>query len=195
MPQTPAPAAANLEALSGRLLDAARLAERVAEASLGKVRMLFLLGLLAAIWLGYALAEAFTMGLPATLTAMFVLALPALTMGWVYRMLREAKGLPQRVSQLLGRLKNRAAEVQTRFRSAAPGNDNQGGNRLTDLLRVGRVLAEVRALSGEAEEASAAFAGVVMLTNPLFAIVATLASGATLLLILTALVTGLVYLF
>lgn len=195
MPQTPSPAAANLDALSGRLLDAARLAERIAEASVGKVRTLFLLGLLAAVWLGYVFAEAFTMGLPAALTTVLILALPALLMGWVYRMLREAKGLPQRVTEMLGRVKSRAAEVQTRFRADAPGAGNAGGNKLTDLLRVGRVLAEVKALSGEAEEATAAFAGVVMLTNPLFAIVTTLASGVTLLLILTAFVTGLVYLF
>ncbi len=194
MAQTNSPGGSSFAALSGRLLEAAQLAERIAAKSLGKVRLLFLLGVLSALWLAYAIGQAFGFNLVPALLVFALLASPAAMVGWLYFSLRSAQGLPQRVNGLLVRLQARAGEYQ---KSAAPpvaGSAGAGG-KLFDLLRLGRMLVEVQSLSGEAREITAVFAGVALVANPLFFIVILLSGAATLALMTAALISGLFHVF
>ena len=183
----------SIGALSGRLLDAARLAETIADKSLGKVRLLFLLGVLSALWLTYVMGKAFSFGLWPTLILFSVVILPAAMMGWLYFSLRSAQGLPQRINGLLVKLQSRAGEF--RQLPETPHPQDTGSGRLSGLLQLGRMIAEVSSLSGEAREITAAFAGVVMITNPLFIFFLFLAGGATLVLITAALISGIFHVF
>ncbi|HEU0199286.1 MAG TPA: hypothetical protein VFR86_02520 [Burkholderiaceae bacterium] len=176
-----------------RLVRIAQAAETVALRSVSKVRTMFLIGLLASVWLTYFVQRALDAGPWTALLVFVVLALPPLLLFKLYRALHEIVGLPQRLRETIAQVKGKTAEFQQRFRAQAPAPGEVRG-RFSDLLRLGRTALEVKSFGDEAQDILAVFGSALAVANPLFLVVMAGATAVTLVLLLAALGTGLVYL-
>lgn len=188
-----------LKGLVDKLLSFARAAESVAKRLVGKVRALALLGLLAAGWLTYACVMTFEMSLATALIVAAVLFVAPALLWKLYGTLNSTIGLPQRVTDTAARIMSKANEYRAYYQSlpqsGADPDQSKSKPTLRKLWQTGKSLLEAKSLGGEAQELVAQAGGALVLTNPLFAIVLGVASAASLLLFLIAVVVGLAFLF
>jgi hypothetical protein len=103
---------ARLDAVLEKVLPFARIADALARGSVGKVRTLAQLGVLAAVWIAYACADTFGWQL-ATLVPVFVLTvIPAALLWKIHSTLHATVGLPQRIIDCAARVADKASEFR-----------------------------------------------------------------------------------
>lgn len=169
-----------------KLLRAARISEAIALRTYRKVRNLFFIGVLSCIWLAYYFMYSFELSLRQTALIFLLIVLPPLLIGKLCLVLQEIIGLPDRLLEMIRKVKNQTVSFQQKIPDQKP--------KLSQLWRLGQVLLEVKSLGDEAREILSLFSAVLILSNPIFAVVTGLAGATTFLLLLLALVTGLLYL-
>ncbi len=184
-----------LDAVAEKALHIARIAEAVALRNVKKVRILFLIGILVAVWLSYYVARSFELTPVSALWILLLFALPPLVLGKLCGMLRKAIGLPQRLLQVIERIKGRTAELEQRLKSRASPQPADQRAKLSELWRLGKVLLEVKSLGGEAREIASVLGEALILANPVFTVLLVLSAAVTLSLLIVAIGTGLLYAF
>lgn len=194
VPTTNKPAEpARLDALIQKVLPFATMADAFARRTVGKVRTLAMLGLLASGWIAYACTDTFDLGL-ATLLIMFaVIALPAAILWKVHGVLADTIGLPQRIRDTAMRAVGKAEEYRQQFATKHPLDPSAQKPRLKHLVRAGKVMFEVKALGDEAQDLVSASAGAMVLANPMFLIVFAVTMGLVFVLIGIAAIVALAY--
>jgi hypothetical protein len=181
------------EAVIEKLLQVARMAEAVALRSNKKVRSLAFGGILSACWLTYYFIHTFALSLPNALWIFVLLAVPGLVLGKMYLTLKGTVGLPQRLLGVIDKIKGKTAEFHQKFESQKQLNPVNSKPRFSDLWRLGKTLFEVKSLSDEAREMVSLLGGATILLNPVFAGIMAVAGAITVLLFITAVITGLLY--
>jgi hypothetical protein len=179
-------------ALGTRLLAAARVAETVAQRSGGKLRLVWLLGLLAAAWLGWRLQARLDLSLPMAAIVLLVLALPALLLRKLQAMLTGVIGLPQRVIATFGEVQGTLLQLQQQMLADEPVIKRRP--KLRDLLDFGRAIIEARALGARARGVVGALGGAAFVANPGFLVAVLASTGVVLALTAIAALSVLVYL-
>lgn len=171
----------------------AKVADALARRTVGKVRTLSLLGLLAAIWLAYACAGAFEWSLGGVLALLLPLVIPAAVLWKIHGMLRSVIGVPQRIANAAARACGKAVEYRELYeRREQRGAGAKVGFR--ELWRTAKSVLELKALADEGQDLVAAIGGALVLANPLFGIVLAVGSVLTLLLVLVAALVGVAHL-
>jgi hypothetical protein len=182
-----------LDALLQKVLPFASVADAFARRSVGKVRTLALLGLLAAGWICYACADTFGWGLRTLLIVFPFVALPAAVLWQMQRTLRATIGLPQRIRDTAMGMVGKAEEYRERFAKRHALDPVAQRPRLTHLWRTGKALLEVKSLGDEAQQIVSTSAGAMVVANPVFLIVFGCATAAVLVIVGVAGIVGLAY--
>ncbi len=182
-----------LEAIAEKIFRIAQAAEAVALRTVKKVQILCLVGILSAAWLTYYCVQYFQPTLLTGLSIFLVLAVPSALLGISYGKLRNTIGLPQRLLGNLERIKGKTTELQHRLKTAGQANPAIRKGRFSELWQLSKVMLEVKSLGGEASAMASVLGEVLILANPLFAVVMGAAGAIVLLLLLAALGTGLIY--
>lgn len=172
-----------LDALLQKILPFARAAEAFARRSIGKVRTLAILGVLAALWIAYASAVTFEWELSTLLIVFALSAIPAALLAKIHGMLRAAIGLPQRVVDCANGLAGKAVEYRRLYDSRGTASPVATRPKFRELWRTGKSLVEIKALGDEAREIVSLAGGALVLANPAFAIVLACATGLTVVLV------------
>jgi hypothetical protein len=176
-----------------KALAIARTAEAVALRSVKKVQLLFLIGIVSAIWLTYYVAHNFELTLVNAFWVLLVFALPPLVLGRLYGTLRRTIGLPQRLRQRIEKIKGKTAELGSRLNTSTSSEPEDKAAKLSELRRHGKVLLEVRSLGGEAQEIAVVLGEALVLANPIFTLLLLVSTGFTVSLLLVAIGTWLVH--
>lgn len=179
------------EGLKDKLLKVVETGVRLANRNIDYVRTLAVLGIAASLWLGYYTGQLLSLSLPATLAICTVLLLPALLLGKLFFALREVQELPARLDHFLAGFKSSLEEYHQKARARLRTSEPK--RRLADLLSFGRDLREILRLARNTGGLAEAIGGAMVLGNPVFLVFVLVASGATALLILIAVVTLLVF--
>ena len=178
-----------------KALAVARTAEAVALRSVNKVRLLFLIGIVAAVWLTYYVAHTFELTVVSASWVLLLFALPPLVLGKLYGTLRRTIGLPQRLRERIESIKGRTAELGDRVKTSMASESADKAVKFSNLWRQGRVLVELKAFGGEAHEIVSVLGEALILANPVFGVVLLVATAVTLSLLLVAIGTWLVHVF
>ncbi len=181
------------EALKDKLLAVVERGVGLANRNVGYVRNLAVLGLLSSAWLGFYLQQLLSSPWSVTLPLLFVLLLPVLFLGKLFFTLRDIQELPVRLEQCFRGFKSSFEDYHQQFKARI--QDARHKRRLSELISLGKDFREVLRLVRNTDELSTAIGGAVVLGNPVFLIVMLIASGATALLILLAVVTLLLFVF
>lgn len=182
-----------LDAIVQKVLPFASAADAFARRSLGKVRTLAMLGLLAGAWISYACADTFDWRLPTFLIMLPIFALPPALLWKIPRTLHATIGLPQRIHETATRFAGKAAEYRQRYANRHPLDPTAQKPRLKQLWQAGQVMLEVRSMGGEAQEIVSASAGALVLANPLFLVVLGCATATAMVLIGVAAIVAVAY--
>jgi hypothetical protein len=182
-----------LDALLQKVLPFASVADAFARRSVGKVRTLAMLGVLAAGWICYACADTFDWGLRTLLIVFPLVALPAAVLWQMQRTLRATIGLPQRVRDTAMGMLGKAEEYRERFAKRHPQDPVAQKPRLSQLWRTGKALLEVKALGDEAQKIVSVAAGAMVVGNPVFLIVFGVAVAVVVVIVGVAGIVGLTY--
>jgi hypothetical protein len=184
---------ARLDAVLEKVLPFARIADALARGSVGKVRTLAQLGVLAAVWIAYACADTFGWQL-ATLLPVFVLTvIPAALLWKIHSTLHATVGLPQRIIDCAARVADKASEFRQHYESRSQPSHVVTRPKFRQLWRAGKALLEIKALSDETREIVSLAGGALVLANPIFAIVLACATAAALVLTGIAAIVGVAY--
>ncbi len=181
------------DAVVDKAFHIARVAEAVALRSIKKVRVLFFIGMLSAVWLSYYVARSFELTLLSAAAVLLILALPPLVLGKLYGTLRKTVGLPQRLLQSIEKIKGRTAGLELKLAPGASQGSANKGAKLSELWRLGKMLLEVKSLSGEAREITSVLGDALILANPVFTVLLVISAVVTLTLLFVALGTGIAY--
>ena len=176
-----------------KALAIARTAEAVALRSVKKVQLLFVIGIVSAIWLAYYVAHSFDLTLVSALWVLLAFALPPLVLGKLYGTLRRTIGLPQRLRERIESIRGKTAELGSRLKTLPSAEPAGKAAKFSQLWRQGKVLLEVKSLGGEAQEVASVLGEALVLANPVFAVLLLVSSAVTLSLLLVAIGTWLVH--
>lgn len=168
-------------------------AEAVALRSVKKVQLLFLIGIVSAVWLTYYVAHSFELTLVSAFWVLLVLALPPLVLGKLYGTLRRTIGLPQRLRERIESIRGKTAELGSKLKTSTLSEPADKAAKLSQLWRNGKVLLELRSLGGEAQELASVLGEALVLANPVFTVLLLVSAAFTLSLLLVAIGTWLVH--
>jgi hypothetical protein len=182
-----------LNALLEKVLPFARAADAVAQRLVGKVRTLAMAGIAAAAWLIYACYTSLGWSWAALLPIVVVLLIAPLMLWRVVLMLHSTIGLPQRITDTANRLLGKANDYRELYNNRAQVVGNAKPT-LRQLWSTGKSLLDVKGLSDEAREVVSLAGGALVIANPVFAIVLTIAAAVTALIVLIAVVVGISHL-
>jgi hypothetical protein len=189
---------AELVKLIAKIESFVRTAEAVAERNVGKVRTLAALDLLAAVWLGYAFYNSFDWGWAPAFVVFATVATPALVLWKIHGTLKPMIGLPQRLTGSIARLHDKAAaykqQLDDRGAAATVSSGQSSKPRFAELWETGKLIAELRGLSGEAREIALEAGSALVLANPIFPIVLGVTSTLAAIAVTLGIVVGGVYL-
>lgn len=188
---------AELAKLLGRIDSFVRTAESLAQRNVARVRTLAALDLLAALWLGYAFHERFDWGWMPALVVFAVVAAPALVLWKIYRALKPMIGLPQRLADAVARMHGKASayrqQLERRAEPSSAASAPRTKPKFAQLWESGRLIADLRGISGEAREIALEAGGALVLANPIFPVVLGVASLLATVVVALGLVVGLAY--
>ncbi len=159
-----------LDAVIQKVLPFASVADAFARRSVGKVRTLAMLGLLAAGWIVFACTDTFEWALTTVLVIFPILAIPGALLWKMQRTLQSTIGLPQRIRETAIGMAGKAGEYRERFAKRHPLDPTAERPGLRRLWRTGKAVLEVKALGDEAQEIVSAAAGAMVMANPVFLI-------------------------
>jgi hypothetical protein len=158
----------------------------------GKVRTLALLGALAALWIVYACVRTFDWSLVTALAVFVPIVLPAAVLWKMYGVLSSTVGLPERIVSTATRMQGKFVEYrqwyETRLASAGEVKP-----KFRQLWNASKSLLQLRALGDEAQQIASLAGGALVLANPLFAILLGIAAAVTVIIVLVAAATALIY--
>lgn len=183
-----------LDELLGTIMPFVKVADALARRTVGKVRTLAMIGLLAALWIAYASGNAFGWRAGATLVLFFAIAIPSAVLWKIHGMLSSTIGLPQRTIDTAARVYGMSVEHSARYESRGMLHGTRSKPALREMYRTARSVLELKALTDEAREIVALAGSALVLANPLFGILLLVSAAVTALLALVGAIVGLAYL-
>jgi hypothetical protein len=190
---------AELVKLIAKIESFVKTAEAVAERNVGKVRTLALLDLLAAVWLGYASYDSFGWGWAPAFVVFATVAAPALVLWKIHGTLKPMIGLPQRLTDSIAQLYGKAAaykqQLDDRGDAAAAPSGKRSKPRFAELWETGKLIADLKGLSGEAREIALEAGGALVLANPIFPVVLGVTTAVAGFVVTLGIVVAVAYLF
>ena len=193
-----------LQELTDKALGFANAADALAKRLVGKVRTSALVGFVSAAWLTYACVATFDLGLTGSVLVLLSLCVVPMVLWKSYATLRDIVGLPERLNHQRTALLAKLNQGQAYYNSLSePGRQSNpyasdSGNKrptLRQMWRTGKWMLDAKSLGDDAQVLVSEVGAALILTNPIFAIVLTIATALVGIMTVVAVLTALAHLF